>query len=119
MYRKVSNSWRQTIHQRCLDVETVFLFRRKIPRGLFTVCVCGGGGYRFVALHQLVAGDGFVQAGFAHVDVGVLGEAGQQPQQRLRVQVVVVVHVTKPPAGHKRTSQSNLKQPSESSSEHL
>ena len=71
--------------------------------------------YRFVALHQLVGSDGLVQAGFAHVDVAVLGEAGQQRQQRLRVQVVVIVHVTKPPAGRKQTSQSNLKQPPVSS----
>lgn len=55
--------------------------------------------YRFVAVHQLVGSDGLVQAWFAHVDVAVLGETRQQRQQRLRVQVVVVVHVTKPPAG--------------------
>lgn len=96
---KVSNSWRQTINQRGGGSVP---HRTLHPRGTGAAAA-----YRLVALHQLVGGDGSVQAGFAHVDVSVLGEAGQQGQQRLRVHVVVVVHVAKPP---KPASQSDRSQ---------
>lgn len=100
---KVSNSWRQTINQRGGGGSVP----HRTPRPLHPRGTGAAAAYRLVALHQLVGGDGSVQAGFAHVDVSVLGEAGQQGQQRLRVHVVVVVHVAKPP---KPASQSDRSQ---------
>lgn len=53
--------------------------------------------YRCIALQQFVSSDGFVQTRFAHVDVAVLGEGREQGQEGLWVNVVIIVHVTKPP----------------------
>lgn len=54
--------------------------------------------YRHVALQQFVSSDGLVQTWFAHVDVTVLGEDREQGEEGLRVHVVVIVHMAKPPA---------------------
>lgn len=41
--------------------------------------------------------DGPVQTGFANVHVLGVGIAGQQPQQRPEVDVIVIIHVAEPP----------------------
>lgn len=53
--------------------------------------------YRCISLQQLVSGDGFVQTGFAHVDVAFLGKGWEQSEQSLRVHVVIIIYMTKPP----------------------
>lgn len=53
--------------------------------------------YRCVSLQQFVSSDGLVQAGFAYVDVIVLGKRWEQGEERLRVHIVIIIHVTKPP----------------------
>lgn len=58
--------------------------------------------YRCVSLQQFVSSDGLVEARFAHVDVSVLGEDREQREESLRVHVVIIVHVTKPPEEEQR-----------------
>ena len=53
--------------------------------------------YRRVAFQQLVSVDGLVQTRLAHVDVAVLGEGREQGEEGLRVHVVIIIHMAKPP----------------------
>lgn len=60
---------------------------------------CQGGTDRAIVGLRLGSADGPVQAGAADVDVKGLGQGSQQRQQRLRVDIVVVIHVAEPPVG--------------------
>ncbi len=60
---------------------------------LKNIVVC----YRRVALQQFVSSDWLVQTWLAHVNVTVLGEGWEQGEQGLRVHVIIIIHVTKPP----------------------
>ena len=53
--------------------------------------------YRCIALQKLVSSNGPVQTRFAHIDVAFLGKSREQGEEGVRVHVIVIVHVTKPP----------------------
>ena len=53
--------------------------------------------YRCISLQEFMSSDGLVQAGFAYVDVTILGKRREEGEEGLRVHVVIIVHVTKPP----------------------
>lgn len=56
-----------------------------------------GDTHHFVLADPFRGLDGPVQAGLADVHILGVGIAGQQPQQRPEVDVVVIIHVTEPP----------------------
>lgn len=60
-----------------------------------------GDTHHFVLADPFCGLDGPVQAGLADVHVLGVGIAGQQPQQRPEVDVVIIIHVAEPPE-HRR-----------------
>lgn len=76
------------------ELSQVLVLRLTVPRNLKYLWVVS---YRCVALQQFMSSDGLVQARLAHVDVTFLGEGWQQREQSFWVDIVIIVHMTKPP----------------------
>lgn len=76
------------------ELSQVLVLRLTVPRNLKYLWVVS---YRCVALQQFMSSDGLVQARLAHVDVTFLGEGWQQREESFWVDIVIIVHMTKPP----------------------
>lgn len=63
------------------------------------MCATLGDTHHFVLADPFCGLDGPVQAGLADVHVLGVGIAGQEPQQRPEVDVVVIIHVAEPSEG--------------------
>lgn len=52
---------------------------------------------RLISFQKLVSSHRPIQARLPHVDVGVRREGGEERQESSRVQVVIIINMTKPP----------------------